>query len=306
MSAALSYARAVVDQWQDLSRPPLREQALRRALTSGHDAPWRHLDVVARTGSTNADLAVRALDGEADGAVLVADHQGAGRGRRDRTWTAPARSSLAVSVLLRPAVPTGRWGWLSLLAGVAIVDAVRRTCELEATLKWPNDVLVPRDRNVAGGPSPAAKLAGLLAEVVSTPSGSAVVLGFGLNVSQDADELPVPSATSLRLAGSATTDRDTVLRAVLRELSTRYRAWAAAGGDPREGLADDYRQRCSTIGADVSVQLPDGSRLDGLAEGVDDEGRLLIRPEGDGIEADAPVRALSAGDVVHILPAEPA
>jgi BirA family transcriptional regulator, biotin operon repressor / biotin---[acetyl-CoA-carboxylase] ligase len=286
----------MVNQWQDLSRPPLRERALRRALTTGPEPRWRALDVVEETGSTNADLADRARAGEAEGAVLVAEHQNAGRGRRDRSWTAPPRAGIAVSVLLRPEAPAERWSWLSLMAGVAVTDALTLTCGLAATLKWPNDVLVPVYRQGHGTrDAEPAKVAGLLAEVIHTAGGPAVVLGLGLNVSQDVDELPVPTATSLKLAGSATTDRDTVLRAVLRSLSDRYREWWTASGDPRAGLAAVYRERCSTIGRSVRVHLPDGTTLDGLADGVDDEGRLLLR--GNTGE---PVRPLSAGDVVHL------
>jgi BirA family biotin operon repressor/biotin-[acetyl-CoA-carboxylase] ligase len=303
----------VSDQWQDLTRPPLRALALRQALTTGSHQFWRTLDVVAETGSTNADLSERARAGEPEGVVLVADHQTAGRGRRDRTWTAPPRSGLAVSVLLRPSehgVPPERWSWLTLMAGVAVTDALIRVCGLPATLKWPNDVLVP-----IPGSTEFGKVAGLLAEVVGTDgpaaaeaTGLAVVLGVGLNVSQDVDELPVPTATSLKLAGSAVTDRDTVLRAVLRALAERYQEFtetaATSDGGPvwPIGLAAVYRERCSTIGQLVRVQLPDGSTLDGLADGVDDEGRLLVReqPEGPGRR----VHALSAGDVVHIRPAE--
>jgi BirA family transcriptional regulator, biotin operon repressor / biotin---[acetyl-CoA-carboxylase] ligase len=309
------------DQWQDLARPPLRADALRRALTTGPEPAWRSIDVVAQTGSTNADLAERARAGEPEGAVLVADHQSAGRGRRDRSWSAPPRAGLAVSVLLRPGVrgvPPERWSWLSLMAGVAVTDALIRTCGLAAALKWPNDVLIPVHRD--GEP---LKVSGLLAQAIRTEpagadepgarvqAGSAVVLGLGINVSQDADELPVPTATSLKLAGSAVTDRDTVLRTVLRALSERYRDFVSAGGDATSrasGLAAVYRERCSTIGRRVQVELPDGTTLVGLADGVDDEGRLLVRvddaAEGNGLRPEA--RALSAGDVVHIRPVEPA
>jgi len=314
----------VTDQWQDLSRPPLHQAALRQALTAGPSPAWRRLDVVSETGSTNADLAERARAGEAEGAVLVADHQSSGRGRRDRTWTAPPRAGLAVSVLLRPSVhevSSDRWSWLTLMAGVAITDALIRTCGLPATLKWPNDVLVP-----LAGAEPG-KVAGLLAEVIWTDgvgtgsgtgtepgtgartgtAGPAVVLGLGINVSQDVDELPVPTATSLKLAGSAITDRDPVLRAVLRALASRYRDYTAAGGDPTHptsGLAAVYRERCSTIGRLIQAQLPDGTTLSGLADGVDDEGRLLVREQPEGPESR--IHALSAADVVHIRPAEPA
>lgn len=286
-------------RWNDLSRPPLRAAPLSKALTTGPDPAWRTIDVVDETGSTNADLAARARASEAAGAVLAADHQSAGRGRRDRSWVAPPRAGLAVSVLWRPEPAAERWSWLTLLAGLAVTDALIHTCGLAATLKWPNDVLVPAD----GRPgAELLKVGGLLAEVIHTESGPALVLGIGLNVTQSAEELPVPTATSLRLAGSATTDRDTVLRAVLRALSARYQDWTAAGGDPRAGLAAEYRERCSTIGRPVRVHLPDGGTVDGLAEGVDDEGRLLVREN----RPDAAVRALSAGDVVHIRPAEPA
>jgi BirA family transcriptional regulator, biotin operon repressor / biotin---[acetyl-CoA-carboxylase] ligase len=293
----------MADPWRDLSRPPLRASGLRRALTEGPAPDWRRLDVVDETGSTNADLAVRAAAGEAEGAVLVADHQIAGRGRRDRTWTSPPRAGLAVSVLFRPAehrVPPEQWSWLTLMAAVAVTDVLTRFCGLPATVKWPNDVLVED-----------LKVAGLLAEVVrptaGAGAGAAVVLGIGLNVSQDAGELPVPTATSLRLAGSAVTDCDPVLRAVLRALAARYRAFVEPdrpGGGVR-GIAAVYRERCSTVGRDVRVHRPDGTTITGLADGIDDEGRLLVRPfvaEGEG----PAVLVLSAGDVVHIRPAEPA
>ncbi|MGN6299723.1 MAG: biotin--[acetyl-CoA-carboxylase] ligase [Angustibacter sp.] len=273
--------------WADLSRPPLRAAALRRALLDPA-GPWTSLEVVAATGSTNADLAALARAGRAaPGAVLTTDDQQAGRGRRDRTWTTPPRSSVAVSVLLQPRdVPRAAWTWLPLVVGVGVVDALVRVAGLDARLKWPNDVLVGD-----------LKICGVLAEVVETPDGPAVVAGIGLNVSQSAEELPVPTATSLAVAGAATTDRDTVLRAVLRGVAARYDAWTQADGDPRRSsVGAAYRERCATIGQQVRVELPGEQVLTGEAEGVDDEGRLLVRAHsGD-------VRALAAGDVVHVRP----
>ena len=132
-----------------------------------------------------------------------------------------------MSVLLRPPFPREAWGWLPLLAGLAVVTPLARLSGLELGLKWPNDVLVG-DR----------KLAGLLAEVVD----DAVVVGLGLNVSLRADELPVPTATSLAIEASEVTDREPVLRAVLRDLARRYRAFVAADGDvERAGLLEAYR-----------------------------------------------------------------
>lgn len=294
-------------RWGDLDRPPLDAPALRRALT-GPAGPWAALDVVEVTGSTNADLALRAREdpGAPAGAVLVADHQVAGRGRRGRSWSFPPRSGLAVSVLLRPEPDAARWPWLPLLAGTAVVAALERTAALEAGLKWPNDVLV--------GPADAErKLAGVLADVVATPHGPAVVLGVGLNVTVGVDELPVPTATSLRLAGASCTDRDTVLRAYLRALAERLRCWEAAGGDaeaaPTErpdgraaaaggtSTAAQYRAVCRTLGRRVQVQLPGRAPVGGFARDVDGAGRLVVDRD------DGRREAFAAGDVVHLRPA---
>ena len=279
--------------WTSLDRPPLRQEALARALVGGDAPSWRALEVVARTGSTNADLAARARAGEPAGLVLTTDDQVAGRGRLAREWTVPPRSSIAVSVLVAPRVPVAGWGWLPLLAGLSVVRALTRVAGLPAVLKWPNDVLVP----VVGADGELFKVCGILAEQVPTPGGPAAVVGIGINVTQDVGELPVPTATSLRLAGAATTDRDTVLRAVLRQFAADLHDWEAAGGGPRaSGVGAAYREACTTIGRRVEVHLPAGPPLVGTAEGVDDDGRLLVR---DDAGAD---HALAAGDVVHVRP----
>jgi BirA family biotin operon repressor/biotin-[acetyl-CoA-carboxylase] ligase len=291
-----------VSQWSDLARPPLRGPALALALAQGPGA-WRAVEVVASTGSTNADVAARARAGEPEGLVLVADHQDDGRGRLGRSWQAPPRAALAVSLLLRPPVDPARWSWLPLLAGLGIAEALTRTCGLPAGLKWPNDVLVPEPvRGQRPEQGERRKVCGVLVEAVPGPDGApdAAVVGFGLNVDQHRRELPVPTATSLRLAGSATLDRDTVLRACLRAVAVRYRQWVDAGGDPRPGgLGAAYREACLTLGREVEVQLPGGQDGDaavrGVAEEVDDDGRLVVAT-ADGR------REFAAGDVVHLRP----
>jgi BirA family biotin operon repressor/biotin-[acetyl-CoA-carboxylase] ligase len=269
----------VPSPFRDLDRPPLRERALRAALVVD-GGMWTRLDVVAETGSTNADVAAAAAAGAPEGLVRVAEHQVAGRGRLDRTWVAPDRSALTFSVLLRPPPATrASWGWLPLLAGLSVATTITRLGEVEARLKWPNDVLLG-DRKVAG----------LLAEVV----GDAVVVGVGINVSVRADELPVPTATSLLLAGSEVVDRDPVLRAVLRDLARRYAAWRSVGGDPvASGVHDDYRTGSATIGREVTVHLPGGATRTGRAVDVDEQGRLVVAGD-DGVDT------LAAGDVVHL------
>ncbi|MGW4694281.1 biotin--[acetyl-CoA-carboxylase] ligase [Kitasatospora cineracea] len=272
--------------WTDLERPPLDERALRLDLLRP-GALWTSLDVVTETGSTNADLAARAKDGAPEGAVLVAESQNAGRGRLDRRWNAPPRSGLFLSVLLRPqGVPMERYGWLPILIGTAVSAALDRIAEVRTGLKWPNDLQAVVDGQ-------ERKLGGILTEL----SGGAVVAGLGLNVSLRADELPVPTATSLALAGAATTDRSTLLRAVLREFAELYGEWTAAAGDPHaSGLLPAYTARCTTLNRPVRVQLPGERELLGEAVAVDGDGRLVVRtPDG----ARHPV---AAGDVVHVRP----
>jgi BirA family transcriptional regulator, biotin operon repressor / biotin---[acetyl-CoA-carboxylase] ligase len=241
---------------------------------------WREIRVVAETGSTNSDLLADARRGVAEGAVLAAETQSAGRGRIGRQWVTPPRAALTFSVLLRPAaVPQARRGWVPLLAGVALALALRQEAGVDARLKWPNDVLVN-----------GAKLAGILAE----QSDDAIVVGAGINVSTRLDELPVPGATSLALEGAAVTDRDRLLAAVLRELERWYLAWTGRAGDAGEsGLAAEYRRLSATLGRPVAVSLPGGQTMTGEADGVDDLGRLVVgSPEG-------PV-PISAGDVIHV------
>ena len=260
------------------SRAPLDGPALATALT-GESALWRALEVVPEIGSTNAALLAAAAEDAPDGTVLVAEHQVTGRGRLDRVWTSPPGAGLTVSFLLRPDVPGARRGWLPLLTGVALAEAVGEVPGVRTSLKWPNDLLA------AGG----AKLAGILAEV----GGGAVVVGVGLNVSTRADELP-DTGTSLALVAGRPVDRAAVLLQFLRTFERRYLAWAQTLGDPvASGLARDYLAWCSTVGAEVVVTLPDGSSLEGVAASVDWDGRLVVRTAQGTVE-------LASGDVRHL------
>ncbi|HVE74957.1 MAG TPA: biotin--[acetyl-CoA-carboxylase] ligase [Mycobacteriales bacterium] len=248
--------------YDDLARPPLRAAQLNRALAS---AGWR-LDVVEEAASTNALAAERARSGEVPGLVIVAETQSAGRGRLDRTWVSPPRAGLTFSALVEV---VGSPTWLPLLAGVAVASALRSHAGIVATLKWPNDVLVD-----------GRKVGGILSEL-ATPT--CAVLGVGLNVSTTAAELPAPQAGSLLLAGASTTDRDTVLRAVLRQLRQVL-------DDPEAGKAA-YPDLCSTLGHEVQLELPHGATVTGTADGLDENGRIIVAGTAYG-----------AGDVVHLRP----
>ncbi|MCP3818989.1 biotin--[acetyl-CoA-carboxylase] ligase [Streptomyces sp. A3M-1-3] len=274
------------NRWSNLDRPPLNTTALRRGLLRPGGL-WTSLDVVQVTGSTNADLAARAAE-TPEGAVLVAEEQTEGRGRLGRNWSAPARSGLFFSILLKPMdVPVERWGWLPLLAGVATATALSRTAGVDTALKWPNDLLV-----AVGGEE--RKAGGILAERAGG-TGGGVVVGIGLNVSLTKEELPVPGAGSLALAGAVSVDRDPLLRAVLRSLEEWYGEWRAAGGDPDlSRLQESYAAGCATLGRTVRAELPGGRSLTGEAVAVDADGRLVLAT-GDGVQ-----EPVGAGDIVHL------
>ncbi|WP_280209533.1 biotin--[acetyl-CoA-carboxylase] ligase [Nocardia cyriacigeorgica] len=264
-----------------MHRPPLDAEQLRRDIAEDDQLSfYRAVEVVETTGSTNADLIARAADPEVDRVALLAEAQEQGRGRHARVWMSPPRAQIALSILVRlPGIDPSALGWLPLLTGVAVVDALRTTAAVPATLKWPNDVLIE-----------GRKVAGILAEVAVSGAEPAIVVGVGLNVSLAEDELPVPHATSLTLAGAADADRTAVARSILTEFARRMTAWREEGWAVPH-LAAAYRERCATLGARVRADLPGGKALTGVATDVDDAGRLLI---GD--------QAVSAGDVTHLRP----
>jgi BirA family biotin operon repressor/biotin-[acetyl-CoA-carboxylase] ligase len=153
-----------------------------------------------------------------EGAVAAADEQTAGRGRLGRTWTAPAGSSVLVSIALRPAVPPPRLPELSLVAGRACAAAIAEVAGVKARLKHPNDVLL-RGRKVAG--------------VLAEAREGRVVLGVGINVSQREEELPPrpeAPATSLLLETGREHDRSELLASLLDHLEREYDAWVASYG----------------------------------------------------------------------------
>jgi BirA family transcriptional regulator, biotin operon repressor / biotin---[acetyl-CoA-carboxylase] ligase len=186
-----------------------------------------------------------------EGAIVVADHQTAGRGRLGRTWEAPAGKALLVSVLLRP--PAERNGpEISLVAGVAVADALERALELSVQLKWPNDVMLRR-----------SKVAGCLAEARD----GTVVLGIGVNVNQTRDELPANAGSVLTLTGREL-DREELLTMVLDDLAARYADWREGGLD---AVYDGLGPRDFLRGRQVSV-----NGTSGVATMIDRQGRLEI------------------------------
>jgi BirA family biotin operon repressor/biotin-[acetyl-CoA-carboxylase] ligase len=267
------------DDW----RHALDATALRDVLIH---SPWRRIDVVDETASTNADLIARAADGEdIDGVVLIAEHQTAGRGRNGRSWSAVPRAQVTMSVgVSTDGIPSAAWGWIPLVAGLAVLEAIAAAAGVDAGLKWPNDVLAR--------PPAHGKLAGILAEVAAPAP--AVVIGIGLNVSLRAEELPDPGATSLAVLGGRHTDRRDLIIALLDGLERRIEGLRVARGADAALIAE-YTAHSLTIGARVRATLPGDREIIGDARYVDDQGRLSIDRGGETV-------VVSAGDIVHLRP----
>ncbi|OFT65777.1 biotin--[acetyl-CoA-carboxylase] ligase [Corynebacterium sp. HMSC05D03] len=281
------------------------------------------IDYTESTGSTNTDL--MQADKVADGTVLLANEQVAGKGRLGRQWVSPAGSQLIFSVLILPD-SLDHLGTLPLAAGLAVTDSVEG-----AVLKWPNDVHID-----------GKKLCGILAEAgpvgeafksapktevskaeinkaevnkaeinkaeinkaeinkaevskaeiapktqSANPPSARVVVGMGINVTLTREELPIEAATSLALEGLET-DRTQLAITVLKNLRRRITQWEQQ--DPQ--LLADYRKVCSSIGQEVRLEAPAGDVI-GTVEGVADDGRINVGGE-----------YYSAGDVIHLRPAD--
>ncbi|HET7310543.1 MAG TPA: biotin--[acetyl-CoA-carboxylase] ligase [Mycobacteriales bacterium] len=268
-----------MSQWSDLERPPLSAARLGAVLRD--DPLWTAVEVRPSTTSTNADVAAAAREGAAEGLVVLAEEQRAGRGRLGRSWEAPARSSVLMSLLLRPDLPVASLPLIPLLTGVAVVESTRGVGEVSSSLKWPNDVLVS-----------GRKLGGILVERLD----AAVVVGIGLNVTLRAEERPVETATSLAIEGGST-DREPLVKEMLRSFSRRYRAFVDAHG-AADAVMPAYRSVCETIGRQVRIELPGGRTVTGRAVDVDDSGQLLVE-DSEGVTA-----GWSAGDVTHVRSAD--
>jgi BirA family biotin operon repressor/biotin-[acetyl-CoA-carboxylase] ligase len=235
-------------------------------------------EYVGQTGSTNTDLVTQAAARPEDFphlSVLVAGSQTAGRGRTGRAWISPAGKSLSISVLVRPNGWTPEnFGWIPLLAGVAMRRAIQAALpQKRVGLKWPNDVQVD-----------GLKISGILSELL--PGASGIVIGAGVNLALEKEELPIEAATSLKLEGSDISPDDFLVGYLiaLAELLNNF-----------DDVPSQVRAECWTIGQTVRATFPDGSEQIGLASGIDDSGRLLISVPGEN-----QLLAVSAADIQHL------
>lgn len=249
------------------------------------DLSWGRPEWHPSLDSTNLE----AVRDPRPGRVIVADYQSGGLGRRGRTWTAPPDTAVAISVVI-PAPDTELVGWVPLVTGLAVARALQDSpYAVPVTLKWPNDVLA-RDG------TQWHKVCGVLAQAIpATPAGPVVVVGAGINIDQTRDQLPVPTATSWRMArggNCAAPLPDGARQQLVQDYLTRMHDLVT---DLRAAHSA-YRRQCSTLGQQVQVHLPDGGTRTGTAVEVDASGALVV-DDGDRRTVHL------AGDVVHLRPA---
>ena len=264
----------------------LTEPAVRSALrTVWVGQSYQYLEIA---GSTN-DLLKRQVaaggpTGPVSGAVLLTDYQERGRGRLNRSWEAPAYTSLLFSVLFRPDWPAMRLSWLTMLTGLAVAEAVELETKLPVSLKWPNDVMIMHD-------GAWHKICGILLEGYVSPAQCLehAILGVGINVNIPQAQLPptVQPATSLMVAAGRPVSRLSLLADLLQRLERLYEA-ADRGDSPRH----QWNRRLITLGRRVEVgRVGQAIPLLGMAEGTDEWGRLLVRDD------DGQLHTVMAADV---------
>lgn len=237
---------------------------------------WRieHFDVI---DSTNTWLATKAAEGAPEGLVATADFQSAGRGRLDRRWESPPGASLLCSVLLRPDVGPDQLQLVVACAALSARAALVRLSGVRPGLKWPNDLIVGE-----------AKVAGLLAEIVSVDDRLAVVVGIGVNLTHEGPESV--RSTSVRAESGVTITAPALLDILLEELEARRARLDSVEG--QSTLREEYRRALVTLGQIVRVERSRDVVV-GRAKTIDEYGQLVVVVDGVDL-------VVNAGDVVHL------
>ncbi len=232
--------------------------------------------------STNTEAARAAAHGAPEGLCIVAAEQTAGRGRRDRTWISPAGVGLYFSIVLRPQLDAALWPLLTLMAALAVHDALRDACALVCDIKWPNDILANE-----------RKLCGILAETVETKTGRACILGIGINLLDGAFPPDLRDvATSIEAAAHRAPDTEAVLQALTRNIAEHYRRLHTADG-ARE-LVTEWTARSSfATGKFVRVALCD-EIFEGTTRGLEQDGALRVETHAGEL------KIIRAGDVTAL------
>jgi BirA family biotin operon repressor/biotin-[acetyl-CoA-carboxylase] ligase len=235
--------------------------------------------------STNVEAALRAVEGAAEGLCIVAGEQTAGRGRLQRQWISPKNAGLYFSIILRPQFEQNAWSLLTLMAAVAVNDALLDACALETDIKWPNDILANEK-----------KLCGILAETVETSLGRAVVVGIGINLTKHSfpEEFALV-ATSVETATGALHELETLLGALTAALAKQYEVLNNPGGP--EAIIREWCARSSYCEGKLVRVVEINETFLGTTRGLERDGALRIETEAGAI------RLVRAGDVSSLRPA---
>jgi len=241
--------------------------------------------------STNTFALELARNSTPQGTIVLADRQTAGRGRLQRSWFSPPEANIYGSVIFSLKTKFQSIGWIPLMAGTAIAQAIENHTTIDITLKWPNDILIAE-----------RKVGGILCESFNRDSTETrVVIGFGINVNLPESSFPKelqPIATSLQIHAQQTVDRHHLITSII---TTLEQGWADLISRGPQSCQVAYRARCSTIGSHIQVHLPDGRQLDGLAKAIDEQGRLqMLLSSSDPKEQSAKMVNIHAGDIHHI------
>ena len=234
--------------------------------------------------STNNEVARLAFEGAEEGLAVVADEQTAGRGRLQRTWSSPKGAGLYFSILLRPALLPKRWTLITFVAALATGDALREAAAVQTDIKWPNDLLAGE-----------RKICGILAEAIETPMGRAVVVGIGVNLTDDAfPQDLINVATSVANESDRKPERETILKSLLSGLSRWYSLLHETDG--AEKIVAAWTSR-SSYASGRMVQVTNGDEvLQGITRGVENDGALRL-------ETTRGIELIRAGDVTSVRPA---
>lgn len=235
--------------------------------------------------STNTEVARLAAEGAEEGLAVVADEQTAGRGRLQRAWSSTKGAGLYFSILLRPSLPSERWPLITFVAALAVGDALLEASGIPTDIKWPNDLLASE-----------RKICGILAEAIETPTGRAVVLGIGINLTNDAFPNDLISvATSVANESGRAPEREAILTSLLNALSRWYSLLHEPDGP--EKIVAAWASR-SSYATDKFVQVKNGEEtLQGHTRGIESDGALRL-------ETAQGIQLIRAGDVTSVRPAK--
>lgn len=229
--------------------------------------------------STNLELARRAAEGAPEGLCIVASEQTAGRGRLQRQWISPKGAGIYFSVLLRPRLEQKAWPLITMMASLAVHEALLDACALNTDIKWPNDILASE-----------RKLSGILAETVETPSGRAVVVGIGINLTRAAFPLELHDiVTSVESATGKVPDLELVLQKLVNGLERRYEKLHSAGGEAE--IVQEWSARSSYASGKRIRLTNEDVILEGITRGLESDGALRIETDAGKI------KVVRAGDV---------